>query len=255
MGVQEPPFKNPKLMPLSPVRGNMFSPPMSPTGSLLDSFSPRTFSAARPRCARPACTHAWPGSLGRLTSPIGADPVHAIRDWLICEARRQENSTRLASLRLVAGWQGRGLEWSGRPACGWACRRRRNSADMYLAEAAGRSLSPTGALSPDRPRSPVFAAGQGAGGGGGFHSSQVMGLEGLMYGSPTYVRPPRWPPSHPNPAVPAMWEVAGRKAWWTGGICPPGPPPCSKIPLLHNQHVWAGPSAAHRRRVVSARCV
>lgn len=91
---------------------------------------------------------------------------------------------------------------------------------MYLAEAAGRCLSPTGALSPDRPRSPVFAAGQGAGGGSGFHSSQVMGLEGLMYGSPTYVRPPRCAPSHLKPAVPAVCEVAGRKVWGTGSIRP-----------------------------------
>ena len=69
-------------------------------------------------------------------------------------------------------------------------RRRRNSADGYLAEAAGRCLSPVEARSPTRPRSPDF---------GGARplspdtlsrgmSSQVMGLEGLMYGSPTYVR-------------------------------------------------------------------
>lgn len=50
--MQEPPFKDAKLMPMSPVRGNMFSPPMSPTGSLIDSFSPRSFSAARPRWGR-----------------------------------------------------------------------------------------------------------------------------------------------------------------------------------------------------------
>lgn len=61
---------------------------------------------------------------------------------------------------------------------------------MYLAEAAGRCLSPTEARSPEHPRSPDFAAGQQAG-SGGLHSSQVMGLEGLMYGSPTYIRPPR----------------------------------------------------------------
>lgn len=88
MGLQEPPFKNAKLTPLSPVRGNMFSPPMSPTGSLLDSFSPRTFSAARPRCTHLPCTDAWPGSLGRLTSPIGTELVHVTRDWLIREACR-----------------------------------------------------------------------------------------------------------------------------------------------------------------------
>ncbi len=66
-------------------------------------------------------------------------------------------------------------------------RRRRNSADGYLAEAAGRCLSPVEALSPrrappsdGRPMSPD-ALSRGM-------SNQVMGLEGLMYGSPTYVR-------------------------------------------------------------------
>lgn len=110
-GYWEPPFKDAKLLPLSPMRSNMFSPPMSPTGSASGAFSPRP-------------------------------------------------------------------------------RRRRNSADGYLAEAAGRCLSPVEARSPTRPRSPDFAAGRplspdtlsrGM-------SSQVMGLEGLMYGSPTYVR-------------------------------------------------------------------
>ena len=56
-------------------------------------------------------------------------------------------------------------------------RRRRNSGDGYLAEASGRGLSP---MQPRTPDSSAAAA-------SGLNSGQVMGLEGLMYGSPTYV--------------------------------------------------------------------
>ncbi len=73
-------------------------------------------------------------------------------------------------------------------------RRRRNSADGYLAEAAGRCLSPVEARSPQRAPSPdSLAAGRPMSPDAVSRgmSSQVMGLEGLMYGSPTYVRPSR----------------------------------------------------------------
>ena len=59
-GIQEPPFKNPRL-PNSPQRGfNFLSPPLSPTGSVNSVFSPQG-----PRCAQARVL--WFGRLEQST--------------------------------------------------------------------------------------------------------------------------------------------------------------------------------------------